>query len=433
MKRPCGICVYLQGSSRTAPTLTLLFSLFFILQANVAEAANKAEWQASVQSGFGQAHVYWGALVRPRLQGSGRLGSLALSIPLMFNFSNNEPGSPGVMLNRWSDPETYAGILETYDGVFFKDQLRLHAGALTQESFHYGSLIEQYTGRLDFLRSKSGLRMDGKFAHGGTTFMIDSIVAPRLLGFAGEISPLSAAGKDPNHRLRLIGSLAADAHAPSLQGDRALWGGEGGLGVAVFKSQRHTVEFFGLGAGLFGMGGGGHLGVKWTFEQAKPIDRVTLQLEYVLSGDGYVPGYFSMAYASDRVQRAGYAGLSQRDVEVPGGHWARWQFDLRAGRFRTGLLGSVKVGDYGTMALYAAWVEPKWQVRALWLKRHIENAAGVFNLDDATGAQLEASYAFDSGMFLFTMLSQTWRLAHVDSDMVIARDWILGAGYAFGG
>jgi hypothetical protein len=181
------------------------------------------------------------------------------------------------------------------------------------------------------------------------------------------------------------------------------------------------------------MGAGGHLGAKWTWDRAKPVDRMMLQFEYVASGNGYVPGYFSMAYASDRVQRAGYKGLSQRDVKVPGGHFARWQFDVRAGRLRTGLLGSVKAGDYGTMALYAAWVEPRWQVRALWLKRHIENAGDVFNLDDATGGQLEASYAFDNGMFLFTMLSQTWRLAHVDRDLIVARDWILGAGYAFGG
>ena len=152
---------------------------------------------------------------------------------------------------------------------------------------------------------------------------------------------------------------------------------------------------------------------------------LTVRTEAVLAAEGYVPGYFDMAYEAERVGLPGQA-RGQRDVAN-----TRDPTHSNAIRLSNGSQISasvdVRLDGEAKYALMGHYERAQWGVAGMLMQRQITDPQDIVAWDGQTAAMFEASGRLYRNLYGWARLYRGWH--EVDSTVESMTAWSIGLGY----
>ncbi len=406
------------------------------------ESASQHAWLTSVQIGAGMLEEDPAGLMRPRLGYRGSLGTLILGLPIWVRFADRAPAydptaavDEASWITDWSSPATYAAMLEELSLSFAGERVRLYAGPVKQETLGYGALVDGFSGSLDPLVRRTGARFDLQLDTVQVELLADSVVDPHLLAAHVTLAPLTWVGWDDESRFRVATGMALDPGAPGTTESAPVGGADLGVGYIFWRSERVALESYLTGAVLSTPGVGGHLGLRLevaTRPGEQDSDAVTLDLEWVLASDGYVPGFFDVAYQAERLEVPSRLDRPKRELNPRAGYGLRGSADVRIGGARFGLSAHSMFRGQLSSSAYLRLEFDAWSVAGMVVKRDMETWDDLVEAGPGTYGVLEAAVRVWDGFFLFATLHHGWREGEA-YDRRVVTDWLGGVGYALGG
>lgn len=382
-------------------------------------------WNVSIQSGVGQVENDVVNMWRLRFGYTHEDTRLQLAVPLWLQpWQQNADG--GVLrrsYGQWSNLETYLGFLETLDVQGFNDALRLHAGALTQEALGYGVLVDQYTSSLDPLQPRAGMRVDAQLRNTHVTALVDRVSQPRLVALGVVHQPAFVRSE----RLSLALEIAIDPNAPRGRMSRGVAGG-GDLSAAwrLLTWSNSALALYAAAAVLNDTAFGGHFGARFELARPRSLQQwpasLVLRIEAVNAGANYQPGYFDVAYSTERWATSYSSGLPKRSMSTAGYWGARFLADGRLGPWRLGLWTTTDFANQTKLALMGRYQAGRVSVGGMVLNRSMTDPA-LYALGDI------ALRIYD-GIFVFTSYAHTWRRELLQTTVHGASIWQVGIGYS---
>lgn len=247
----------------------------------------------------------------------------------------------------------------------------LKTGALTDVRLGHGTIVDRYTTNygMDYRRWGVHLQMQSPVA--GGTFMIDDIVQPGLVGARVFVAPW-AKQVGPARALAFGMTMVGDFGAPQTMtrvGDELVFDRfrqpmveeRRAVGMIGFDLEAQAVDTlrtrmtFYTDLNLFFPGGsaGWHTGsyLGW---QSGEKSVFSLRGEFRLSGNGYMPGYFSKAYEVSRLRvaapfRAPVTLQELREAHAVGGYRSGYLVSLQ---WDHSVLGHIDIGVEGGSGQY---------------------------------------------------------------------------------
>lgn len=332
------------------------------------------------------------------------------------------------LLTDTSDPETWAAFIEHFKMRNRAGNAELYVGSLRAQQFGHGSLVDQYTGRLDPLSPRTGatFRFDKWGIH--SQWLVNSIVNPQVMGGYLETTPLRTIGWDKNRRFRLSLGGMLDVGAPVQDHEAVLGSLSLGMSVVAWRSSRLGFELYSNGVAVSGDKLGGHFGLLSEWVKDKRRSKVfTLRTELVLATNGYTPGYFDMAYEAERL------GLPGQD-QGPKATWKngntqhiRMQVNYRAARLQISASTDIRLAGGAKYALVGHYESSQWGVSGMLMQRNIQSVDNVLGWDGQTAAMAEASARLYRDLYGWARLYRGWH--EEDGTLSSLTSWSVGIGY----
>ncbi len=386
-------------------------------------------WVGSLQTGAGALGADTVALIRPRLGTSGARHRVVLSAPLFVRLRDRPHADRGELLVDWSDPATYPGFIELIELRSRAGGVAARVGPLVQESLGHAVLVDKLTARHDPLRFRTGARVDLRLPRVTASALIDSVLRPHVIAASARVAPLALAGVDNHERLRVTAEAAADLRAPRLDGDKApLAAFDLDLAFAVWQSPALAVELYLAGAALTTPGFGVHAGAQLEW-RGRGNDSLAFRIETVVSGEGYVAGYFDQAYSVERFAVPARGWLPKAAQRPPGAVGLRGALDAGFGAARFGFAATLADPHRpGAVSVYLRVVRPAWALAAALSQRQLDSGGDLVRIGPATTASVDGSVNVLGGWFAFAQARQSFRRPP-GGDLEPAFDWLLGLGY----
>jgi hypothetical protein len=381
------------------------------------------QWSLSAEAGAGQLGDVTALWTQPRFTLHRDQIDLVLALPLWVGMT------PEVkLLNNVEDPETWAALIEYMSLRNRYGDAEIYVGALRGERFGHGSLVDQYTGRIDPMSPRTGARI--RYAAFGVSseWMVNSIVNPQVMGGHLEAAPLSYFGWDKEKRYRMSLGGMLDVGTP-LGDHRSIIGGLNlGLSGVVWRNKVLGFELYANGVVLAGDKFGGHFGLltEWRRDSRRSM-ALTVRAEAVVAGEGYVPGYFDMAYEAERVGLPGESRGAKGIWKTPSAEHVRLQSDFRMERMLVSASVDVRLDGEAKYALMGHYESAQWGLAGMLMQRHIQEAKDVVAWNGQTAAMLEVSGRLYRNLYGWARLYRGW---HEENDAIASMTaWSVGIGY----
>ena len=381
------------------------------------------QWSVSAEAGAGQLGDAAAMWTQPRFTLHRDQIDVVLALPLWIGF---EPEVQ--LLNNVNDPETWSALIEHLSVRSTYGDAELYVGALRGERFGHGSLLDQYTGRMDPMTPRTGARVRYSAFGVHSEWLVNSIVNPQVMGGHLETAPLRYFGWDAKKRYRVSLGGVLDVGTP--MGDhKAVVGGLNlGLSAVVWRNPNFGFELYAHGVALAGDKFGGHFGLlsEWGRDRRRSM-ALTVRTEAVLATEGYVPGYFDMAYEAERVGLPGHERGAKGTWKTPATQHIRMQSDFRMERMQVSASVDVRLDGEAKYALMGHYESTQWGVAAMLMQRHITEAQDVIAWDGQTAAMFEASARLYRNLYGWARLYRGWHEEDASVDSMTA--WSVGLGY----
>lgn len=268
--------------------------------------------------------------------------------------------------SEYDQPSEFLSILERLEFGRPDGPLYLRAGVLSDIRLGHGTILDRYGTNYGYDYRRWGMLISLQSPTIGGTFLFDDLLRPGLYGGRVYIAPWATG--DGGARAFSFGvSLVGDVRAPramswTLDGElefdahrRPMVDNAGSVTMVGFDVEALAVDTLRTRLTFYSdvnlmfpnTGVGWHTGgfLSW---KSGDVSVFSLRGEFRLSGDGYLPGYFSKLYEISRLRVASsHAGpqplYSFRDEHAVGG-------------LRTGYLASVR-WDHTAVGVFEAGVE----------------------------------------------------------------------------
>lgn len=381
------------------------------------------QWSLSAEAGAGKLGEVTALWTQPRFTLHRDQIDVVLSLPLWVGV---EPEFK--LLNDVSDPETWAALIEHLSLRNKYGDAEIYVGALRGERFGHGSLLDQYTGRLDPMSPRTGARVRYSAFGVHSEWLVNSIVNPQVMGGHLETAPLHYFGFDREKRYRVSLGGMLDVGAP-LGDHKAVIGGLNlGLSGVVWRNQSFGFELYANGVVLAGDKMGGHFGLlsEWGSDTKRSM-ALTVRTEAVLAGAGYVPGYFDMAYEAERLGLPDESRGAKGTWQSSATQHIRMQTDFRMERMQLSASTDVRLDGQAKYALMGHYESSQWGVAGMLMQRHIQKAEDAVAWNGQTAAMVEASARLYRNLYGWARLYRGW---HEEDDAIASiTAWSVGVGY----
>ena len=154
---------------------------------------------------------------------------------------------------------------------------------------------------------------------------------------------------------------------------------------------------------------------------------LTVRTEAVLAAEGYVPGYFDMAYEAERVGLPGQARGPKGTWQTPATQHIRMQSDFRMDRTQISASVDVRLDGEAKYALMGHYERAQWGVAGMLMQRQITDPQDIVAWDGQTAAMFEASGRLYRNLYGWARLYRGWH--EVDSTVESMTAWSIGLGY----
>jgi hypothetical protein len=382
----------------------------------------------SADVGMGEVDGRSATSVQPRIELERKQARLVLSVPIWLAMDGKiEP------LANWNDPESWVAIIENLTYQTRSGDLELSLGTLRNLTLGRGALVDAYGGRLDPLMPRTGGVLKMRPFDIDTQIFVSSIVATEVVGGSIELAPFSYLGRDPAKRFRLSAVASADLSAPS-PGAPAIFGGvSAGAGLVMWRNQRAGFELYGDAVVVGGDRRGVHVGLltEWS-RDAHQSASLAVKTEYVMAEEGYLPGYFDVAYETERLGTS-WGDARGKLMERPeAGRYARGSVEMGVGAFRLGMRGDVELDTrMGRLSGFGRYANRHWTMSAMVIERQLTNTKDLLSLEDSKAVVAQGAARIWGDLFASARYFRGWQEDGGGVDTVTA--WSVGIGYGMRG
>ena len=382
----------------------------------------------STDVGYGQVDGRSAASVQPRLALERRQARLVLSVPIWLGVDGAvEP------LANWNDPESWMAAIEELTYQTREGDFELSLGTLRHFTLGRGALVDAYGGRLDPLMPRTGAVVRLNPFQIDTQIFLSSIVAMEVVGGSAELAPLSYLGWDPNKRFRISWVGAADLSAPA-PGQSAIFGGMSlGAGIVVWRSANLGFELYADGVAVGNDRRGVHMGLltEWS-RDVKQSATLAVKTELVMAEGGYSPGYFDVAYETERHGTVWTDPRGKLMDQAAEGQYARASVELGLSSFQLGVRGDAHLESRsGQMSTYGRYKSRHWNFTAMMVERRFTQLEDLLSLDASKAVVAEGAARIWGDFFASGRFFRGWQKGAEGIENVTA--WSLGLGYGFRG
>lgn len=366
-----------------------------------------------------------------------RLGA-QLPIRLMLT------GEDAVSIRRydWDEVSDYTRILRYLDWRP-NDSFRVRLGEPTAVTFGNGAILDHYYNATDLDHYKSSLRMAWHNPMWGMEFFANDVVRWEVMAARVQYKPAGMTSGTLRD-LQIAATLAVDRAAPTstsgqvdethqliaftaplwlygLDIDVPLWRG-GDRQLTLYSDVvGRTVSALGVGTGK--TSGGWHVGLKWQIPRLGGDSDLTLRLEGMYLGAGYLPGYLNELYEVERYQ----AQAAQNPTAATKLQWSslttgsslglRFQADWDAPKWAklTAIVGLIGRDGLTTQLWLSTAELSGFSLRAHWGQQHAQEAADMADMS-RTALLLEARYRIGNALSFVAQGGTRWMARPSDGE-----------------
>ena len=352
-------------------------------------------------------------------------------------------GSDAVRLRPqdWDEVSDFTRILRYLDWRP-NDAFHLRVGEPTAVTFGNGAILDHYYNATDLDHYKTSARVAWHNAMWGAEFFVNDVTRWEVMAARVQYKPAGMAGGTLRD-LEIAGTLAVDRDVPiaslgavdetnQMEAARGrLWVYGLDIDVPLWRSGERQVLLYSdvvgrtvsSGAGTGQTAGGWHVGVKWQMPKIGGDSDLTVRLEGIYLGRGYLPGQFNELYEVERFQ----AQAAQNDGQLTKLQWAaqtttgalggRLQLDWDAPKIAklTGIVGLYGHDGLTTQLWLSTADLSGFTLRVHWGQQHVQAAADLSAIS-RTSLLLEARYRIGNALSFLLQGGTRWMAKPTDND-----------------
>ncbi len=361
-------------------------------------------------------------------------------------------GDDGVRIRRqdWDEISDVTRLLRYLDW-HPSDEVHLRIGEPTGVTLGHGAIVDHFYNATDLDHYKTSMRFSWQDPRFGLEVFSNDMVRWEILAARASFKPLGGTTSWVRD-LQVALTLAVDRAAPTgssggldetnqpivLRSPISLYGVD--ADIPLWRGAQRQVLLYTDVVGMHhspafaeAMGqntGGWHLGVRVQLPAIAPNTDLTVRLEGVYMGHGYVPGYFDNLYEVERFEAQAAQNTDQRTKVA----WAaqnnapfglRGQLDLVAERgLRLTVLAALLGDDGLSTQLWLATPEyAGMTLRGHWGQQHLQSTADMRAIA-RTAALAELRYRIGAALSVVMQAGTRWE---AKDDGYAARREFIGA------
>ena len=376
---------------------------------------------------------------------------LGAQVPLRLMLT----GADGVRIRRqdWDEASDFTRLLRYFDW-HPNEEVHVRLSEPTAVTLGHGAIVDHFYNATDLDHYKTALRVAWQRPGFDLDVFANDVVRWEVMAARGGYKPLGTSTSWARD-LQVAATVAVDRAAPTgtpglidetnqpvvlrapiwlygVDADIPLWRGAQRqlLLYSDVVGMYHRPSFAGVPTGTSGTTGGWHLGLRLQLPSVAPDTDVTLRLEAVYMGHGYLPGWFDNLYEVERfhvqaAQNAEYLNKVAWAAQNTGPLGVRTQLDIVAdkGLRLTALLAWLGSDGLSTQLWLTTPEMAGLTVRAHWGQQHLQTAADWGALD-RTAALGEVRYRISAALSASLQAGTRWQ---AKDDGYAARRELFGA------